>query len=81
MASKGWRPHRFEHIGAALRIARMGKRIPPWLMAKAAHMHEDQLHKVETGRRGLDPLQIKEFERMLGVPLVRRRRSKLERAP
>mmetsp|Transcript_23600 Transcript_23600/g.51674 ORF Transcript_23600/g.51674 Transcript_23600/m.51674 type:complete len:131 (+) Transcript_23600:69-461(+) len=81
MAGKGFRPEKFEHMGAAVRLARNSKRIPMWKLAWAAGISPAQLKKVETGRAMPHPEQTEELERLLGVQLKRRRKSKIDRAP
>mmetsp|Transcript_8471 Transcript_8471/g.25611 ORF Transcript_8471/g.25611 Transcript_8471/m.25611 type:complete len:130 (-) Transcript_8471:80-469(-) len=81
MATKGFRPERFEHMGQALQLARESKRIPIWKLAWAAGTSKHWLAKVEAGNAALLPEHREEVERLLGVKLKRQRKSKFERAP
>eukprot|EP00930_Biecheleria_cincta_P067372 TRINITY_DN53919_c0_g1_i1.p2 TRINITY_DN53919_c0_g1~~TRINITY_DN53919_c0_g1_i1.p2 ORF type:complete len:136 (-),score=18.14 TRINITY_DN53919_c0_g1_i1:123-476(-) len=80
-ATKGWRPERFGHEGQALQFARQSKRIPIWKLGWAVNISTKFLQMVERGEAGLLPDQRQELERVLGVPLKRRRRSLIERTP
>ncbi|CAE7184276.1 unnamed protein product [Symbiodinium necroappetens] len=80
-ATKGWRPERFEHEGQALQFARQSKRIPIWKLGWATSISRNYLEKVEQGEARLLPECREELERVLGVPLKRRRKSRLDRTP
>mmetsp|Transcript_23857 Transcript_23857/g.45437 ORF Transcript_23857/g.45437 Transcript_23857/m.45437 type:complete len:131 (-) Transcript_23857:18-410(-) len=80
-ASKCFRPNRFEHEGQALQFARESKRIPIWKLGWAANISSNFLNMVESGDAALMPRQRQELERLLGVPLKKRRRSRIDRTP
>mmetsp|Transcript_70510 Transcript_70510/g.155485 ORF Transcript_70510/g.155485 Transcript_70510/m.155485 type:complete len:117 (+) Transcript_70510:60-410(+) len=81
MATKGWRPERFEHEGQALQFARQSKRIPMWKLGWATTISKNYLRLVEQGQARLAPQYRKELERVLGVPFKRQGKSRLERTP
>eukprot|EP00928_Gymnodinium_smaydae_P049491 TRINITY_DN33225_c0_g1_i1.p2 TRINITY_DN33225_c0_g1~~TRINITY_DN33225_c0_g1_i1.p2 ORF type:complete len:126 (+),score=35.84 TRINITY_DN33225_c0_g1_i1:60-437(+) len=81
LATKGFRPERFEHMGQAMQFARESKRIPIWKLGWAANISKNYLLMVEKGDATLPPVQRREIERLLGVPLKKQSRSKIDRAP
>lgn len=81
MATKGFKASRFEFEGQALQFARESKRIPIWKLSWAANISVNFLLMVERGDARLPPQQRRELERLLGVPLKRETRSRIDRMP
>mmetsp|Transcript_71882 Transcript_71882/g.113896 ORF Transcript_71882/g.113896 Transcript_71882/m.113896 type:complete len:136 (+) Transcript_71882:75-482(+) len=81
MATKGWRPERFEYEGQALQFAREGKRVPLWKLGVAARVSKNHLDMVEKGKATLCASQRAEIERLIGVHLKRRRTPRIDRTP
>merc|ERR1712232_615155 len=60
MATKGFRPERFEHEGLALQLARVSKQIPIWKLGWASNISVNYLRMVERGEASLPPKQREE---------------------
>lgn len=77
---KGWNPENFQHMGKAMKLARMSKHITYGKLSFGTGISKIRLRLIERGLCLPTPEQQKVIERWLGVPLAKQRKSYIDRA-